>query len=162
MQFSLTIISGGQTGADRAALDFAIAHGIPHGGWCPLGRRAEDGVIPSRYQLWETPTDDYAQRTRWNVRDSDGTAVISIAPELSGGSLETFDYARDIGKPVLHVHAGLDNAAAALRAFLKRHAVAVLNLAGPRASGEPRVAQFVGEVLQRALSNQPDPSHDER
>ncbi len=64
----LKIVSGGQTGADRAALDFAIAHGIPQGGWCPKGRKAEDGPIPDRYQLKETPSDNYAQRTEWNVR----------------------------------------------------------------------------------------------
>ncbi len=80
------IISGGQTGADRAALDFAIARGIPHGGWCPRGRLAEDGTIPALYQLSETPGPDHAQRTEWNVRDSDGTVIFSIAPALTGGS----------------------------------------------------------------------------
>ena len=72
------IISGGQTGADCAALDFAIEHGIPHGGWCPGGRLAEDGPIDARYQLKETPSANYTQRTEWNVRDSDGTVVFSI------------------------------------------------------------------------------------
>ena len=81
-----TIISGGQTGADRAALDFAIARRIEHGGWCPRGRLAEDGTISERYQLAETPNFDWAQRTEWNVRDSHGTVIISIAPELAGGS----------------------------------------------------------------------------
>ena len=69
------IVSGGQTGADRAALDWAIERGIPHGGWCPRGRRAEDGRIDRRYALRETPAHDYQQRTRWNVRDSDGTLI---------------------------------------------------------------------------------------
>ena len=83
------IVSGGQTGADRAALDWAIEHGIPHGGWCPAGRRAEDGVIAARYHLLKTPKHDYEQRTRWNVRDSDATLVVSLSPELAGGSLAT-------------------------------------------------------------------------
>ncbi|MGI8605082.1 MAG: YpsA SLOG family protein [Verrucomicrobiales bacterium] len=65
----IRIISGGQTGADRAALDWAIANGVPHGGWCPKGRLAEDGPIPDRYQLTETPTANYLQRNEWNVRD---------------------------------------------------------------------------------------------
>jgi predicted Rossmann-fold nucleotide-binding protein len=74
----ITIISGGQTGADRAALDFAIEHGIPHGGWCPRGRIAEDGPIPLCYSLRETPSRRYAQRTEWNVRDSHATVVFTI------------------------------------------------------------------------------------
>jgi hypothetical protein len=69
------IVSGGQTGADRAALDFAIEHGIQHGGWCPKGRRAEDGTIDARYQLKERPGTEYDQRTEWNARDSDGTRL---------------------------------------------------------------------------------------
>lgn len=83
------IISGAQSGADRAALDFAIAHRIPHGGWCPRGRKAEDGTIDPRYELQETPNSSYIQRTEWNTRDSDGTVVFSIAPVLSGGSKKT-------------------------------------------------------------------------
>ena len=97
------IISGGQTGADRAALDFAIARGIPHGGWCPRGRLAEDGTIPALYQLSETPGPDHAQRTEWNVRDSDGTVIFSIAPALTGGSRETAELARQHQKPCLHL-----------------------------------------------------------
>src|SRR5262245_48879825 len=72
------IVSGAQTGADRAALDFAIKHDIRHGGWCPKGRRAEDGQIPERYALEETPSTNYLQRTEWNVRDSDATVIISV------------------------------------------------------------------------------------
>ena len=87
------IISGGQTGADRAALDWAIARGIPYAGWCPRGRRAEDGRIPARYDLIQTPSHDYEQRTRWNVRDSDGTLIISRAAKLTGGSAYTARYA---------------------------------------------------------------------
>jgi len=74
------IISGGQTGADRAALDFAIERGMPLGGWCPAGLKSEDGPIDRRYQLKETPSIGYVQRTEWNVRDSDGTVVFSISP----------------------------------------------------------------------------------
>src|SRR5690242_16007377 len=97
------IVSGGQTGADRAALDFAIERGIPHGGWCPAGRRSEDGPIDQRYQLKETPSSGNVQRTEWNARDSDGTVVFSIAPELTGGSKKTVFLAHKHGKPVLRI-----------------------------------------------------------
>jgi predicted Rossmann-fold nucleotide-binding protein len=80
------IISGGQTGVDRAALDFAIERDIPHCGWCPKGRKAEDGSLEGRYLLTETPSSSYPQRTEWNVRDSDGSVIFSIAPTLTGGS----------------------------------------------------------------------------
>ena len=73
------IISGGQIGVDRAALDWAIAHNIQHGGWCPTGRRAEDGIIPERYRLREAPGRNYQQRTKWNVRDSDATLIVTSA-----------------------------------------------------------------------------------
>src|SRR5215475_32029 len=97
------IVSGGQTGADSAALDWAIKRGISHGGWCPKDRKAEDGTIDRRYNLVETPSEDYSQRTEWNVRDSDGTAVFSIRRELRGGSLLTVELAGNRKKPVIHL-----------------------------------------------------------
>jgi hypothetical protein len=152
------IISGGQTGADRAALDFAIANGIPHGGWCPRGRMAEDGQLERCYELKETPEVEYPQRTEWNVRDSDGTVIFSILPGLAGGSKLTADLAEELGKPWLHlseVHDG-PSAVARLRAFLSDHAIRVLNVAGPRASNEPAVARFVIETLEGLLDT-PEP-----
>src|ERR1035437_10687568 len=100
------IVSGAQSGADRAALDFAIDHRIPHGGWCPHGRKAEDSTIASRYKLQETTTSGYVQRTGWNVRDSDGTVVFSVAAELTGGSKKTVFLAHKHGKPVLRISRG--------------------------------------------------------
>jgi hypothetical protein len=97
------IVSGCQTGADGAALDFAIQHGIPHGGWCPKGRLAEDGPIDGKYQLKETPSSEYIQRTEWNARDSDGTVVFSIGKPLTGGSKKTVELANKHRKPVLHI-----------------------------------------------------------
>ena len=90
----ITIVSGGQTGADRAALDWALAHGMPCGGWCPKGRKAEDGPIDSKYPLKETPSSSYLQRTEWNVRDSDATVLFSIESALTGGSKKTVEFAR--------------------------------------------------------------------
>jgi hypothetical protein len=148
------IVSGGQTGADRAALDFAIAHGIPHGGWCPRGRLAEDGALERCYELKETPEEEYPQRTEWNVRDADGTVIFSIAPELTGGSKLTAELAAELGKPCLHLSEVRDgpNAAARLRAFASDHAIRVLNIAGPRASNEPAVAKFVIETLEKLFN----------
>ncbi len=152
---NVTIVSGGQTGADRAALDFAIEHGIAHGGWCPRGRLAEDGPIESRYQLQETPSRRYAERTEWNVRDSDATIVFTLAPVASGGTALTVYFAARLGKPCLHLarNAGQDAAtlACVLLDFLKTHSVRRLNVAGPRASQEPEIATFVAAVLTAAL-----------
>jgi hypothetical protein len=146
----ITIISGGQTGADRAALDFAVANDMMHGGWCPRNRRAEDGIIPLRYLLQETPSGHYSQRTQWNVRDSDATAIFSIRPRVSGGTRLTFELAQRLGKPVVHLsrdEIGIEAAATNLRAFLEAHAVQALNVAGPRASQEPEIGAFVNAVL---------------
>jgi hypothetical protein len=147
------IISGGQTGADGAALDFAIARGMPHGGWCPRGRLAEDGPIAIRYHLCETPDSDYSQRTEWNVRDADGTVVFSIAPTLAGGSRYTAELAQLHQKPCLHLSRERDGEAAAgkLHDFLARHEIKTLNVAGPRQSQEPEVGGFTREVLEKGI-----------
>jgi hypothetical protein len=150
----LTLVSGGQTGADRAALDFALRAGLPHDGWCPLGRLAEDGLLPDRYQLRETSTARYAERTRLNVRDSDATVVMTLAPELTGGTKLTAEIAAELGKPLLHLcgaEVGPLEAAVTLRQFLAEHDVTRLNVAGPRASQEPQIGAFVGAVLAAAL-----------
>lgn len=143
------IVSGGQTGADRAALDWAIAHSVAHGGWCPAGRVAEDGPIDKRYALQETPLPDYIQRTEWNVRDSDATLIVSCAPELTGGSLATQQLAAAHDRPCLHLSGRLIalDAAIMLQDWLQKEAVAVLNIAGPRASGEPAVGAFIQSIL---------------
>ena len=99
----IKIVSGGQTGADRTALDWAMAHNVPCGGWCPKRRKAEDGPIDPKYPLKETPSASYLQRTEWNVRDSDATVLFSIEPALTGGSLKTVDFARKHKKPNLHL-----------------------------------------------------------
>ncbi len=96
------IISGGQTGVDRAALDAALQCGFPCGGWCPKGRRAEDGRIDDRYPLSETPKRRYQQRTEWNVRDSDGTLILATG-ELTGGTLLTARLAEEYERPLFYV-----------------------------------------------------------
>jgi hypothetical protein len=143
------IITGGQTGADRAALDFALERGISHGGWCPKGRLAEDGTIHARYQLIEAPNAEYVQRTEWNARDSDGTVIFSVGEVLAGGSKKTEELARKHGKPVHHLsrNGGPGSPETALRHFIEQHNIKVLNVAGPRASQEPEVGAFVKEIL---------------
>lgn len=144
-----TIVSGGQTGADRAALDWAIAAGIAHGGWCPKGRRTEDGLIPACYQLEETPASGYLQRTEWNVRDSDATLIFTLSDKLDGGSKRTAGFADALGKPWLHVRPGVH--AKYIARFLHKHDVTRLNVAGKRASTAPGIEAFVRQVLTQAL-----------
>jgi hypothetical protein len=152
---SVVIVSGGQTGADRAALDFAIRAGLRHDGWCPRGRMAEDGPLDAKYLLRETPTSQYAERTAWNVRDSDATVLFTTVKELAGGTRRTGDVAVELGKPLLHLCAaetGPLEAAARLRQFLTQHQVTRLNVAGPRSSQDPAVAAYVDVVLSATLS----------
>ena len=155
MKSTLKIIAGGQTGVDRAALEWALANGVPHGGWCPKGRKAEDGLIPPQFQLRETGSDNYSIRTRRNVRDSGGTVIFSERAELTGGTKETAEFAKEIGKPLLKLvsSAGIQESATQLNSFLKEHGIVVLNVAGPRASEEPEVSQFVNAVLTQALQS---------
>ena len=146
MSPALTIISGGQTGADRAALDWAIEHGVPHGGWCPKGRKAEDGPLNERYMLKETPSANYEERTRFNVRDSDGTAISSKSP-LTGGTKLTMDLAIEMGKPVAHIDKCSKDAAPELAGFISQHGIKRLNVAGPRASVDSEICGFLQRVL---------------
>jgi hypothetical protein len=147
------IMTGGQTGADRAGLDWAIEHGIPSGGYCPQGRLAEDGVIAARYPLTETESAAPEHRTERNVIESEGTVLFASTAELSGGSLHTADCAQKHGRPFLHILAGAPAALAAqaLRDFVEEHDIRVLNVAGSRQSKEPDLGAFVREILSRAL-----------
>jgi Circularly permutated YpsA SLOG family len=144
------VISGGQTGVDRAALDVALGKGLACGGWCPLGRLAEDGPLPARYPLVETPTADYAQRTEWNVRDSDGTLLLT-AGRLEGGSAFTAVVARRLGRPTLRVDLGAPVDAAVLGEWTASVGVRVLNVAGPRESRSPGIYGRASAFLEKAL-----------
>ena len=145
----MKIISGGQTGADRAALDAAIALGIPHGGWLPRGRKAEDGPVPECYNLRELAYKNYRDRTKKNILDSDGTLIVSHGP-LTGGSALTEALAIRHNRPCLHLNMAdisPDEAGVALERWLKKYSIATLNVAGPRASGEPRIYDMVKTLL---------------
>lgn len=155
----LKLISGGQTGVDRSALEWALDNGVAHGGWCPKGRKAEDGRIPRRFRLKETGSANYAVRTRHNVRDSDGTVIFSKRTRLKGGTRKTALFAREQGKPLLQltVAMGIEEAARRLGAFLKENAIKVLNVAGPRESEEMGVGVFVKRVLRRVVMDRGRP-----
>ncbi len=149
----LTILSGGQTGVDRAALDAALALGIPVGGWCPAGRRAEDGPIPPRYPLRETSSADPAQRTRWNVRDADALLVLVPGPPTGGTALAVVT-AETLGRPVLVVDPATDAAGPVLSWLREQGGDLRINVAGPRESECPGVYRasrnWLGALL-RAL-----------
>jgi hypothetical protein len=147
-----TIVSGGQTGVDRAALDVALELGIRCRGWCPKSRRAEDGPIEPRYPLTETATTAYEERTERNVRDSDGTLVLRGQQESPGTEL-TISLAARFQKPCLVVDLNSNPDPGVARDWVQQHDIRVLNVAGPRAgqlSGVYNLARsFLVEVLQR-------------
>lgn len=142
----LRIVSGGQTGVDRAALDEALARGIEAGGWCPKNRRAEDGRIPDRYPLRETPSEAYAERTAWNVRDADGTLVLTRGAP-AGGTALTVETAGRLEKPFLLVDLARPVRVEDVQAWLAARNVRVLNVAGPRESEAPGIYREAGRWL---------------
>lgn len=144
------LISGGQTGADRAVLDFAIRHACPHGGWAPAGRLAEDGPIPRRYQLTELAQGGYRQRMRRNVADSDATLVFNLGA-LEGGTWATVDTARRLGRPhrVVPLDTGVsDDEALAVLGWLRQRPAGCLNMAGPREGKRPGVHALTMAFLE--------------
>ncbi|MDP6788501.1 MAG: putative molybdenum carrier protein [Rhodospirillales bacterium] len=144
------IVSGGQTGVDRAALDTALTLGLACGGWCPLGRRAEDGPIPERYPLIESESPKYRIRTGLNVRDSDATLVLCRG-EPSGGSALTVRLAKGLGRPVLVIDPDAPDSALVFGDWAEAEAIAVLNVAGPRESTEPGAYRQARAFLTRVL-----------
>lgn len=145
------VISGGQTGVDRAALDAALAATVDVGGWCPKGRRAEDGTIPQRYPLVETPSRKYAQRTAWNVRDSDGTLLITDG-SLMGGTALTKKEADRRGKPLLHVQTPPTESISRIQRWGAGNDVRVLNVAGPRASEVSGIYEAARALIEELLA----------
>jgi hypothetical protein len=144
------IVSGGQTGVDRAALDVALELGVPCGGWCPRGRRAEDGPIPDRYPLRETSTREYPQRTEANVADSDGTLILKHG-KMDRGTALTLELAERHGKPclVLDLEERPDPARGV--AWAAANHVKTLNVAGPRESSRPGIQAEAADFLRRVL-----------
>lgn len=144
------IISGGQTGVDRAALDYSIEANIPHGGWCPLGRIAEDGIIAEKYHLQETESSEYSVRTYCNVRDSDGTLII-VAGEPMGGTLLTIEFAKQLKKPFHLLNLSEGSNVQGVRDWIIQNKIKVLNIAGPRASQAENIYISSYNILSEIL-----------
>jgi hypothetical protein len=147
------IISGGQTGVDRAALDVALKHQIDCGGWCPAGRLDEFGRIPDVYPIKELPNAGFTERTKQNVIDSDGT-VIFYNGELRGGTELTVQYCREKSWPYLIVNASTTpvvEAAKSIADFLLAKSVGTLNVAGPRQSEWPSGYDYAFAVLENLV-----------
>jgi hypothetical protein len=156
----MRIVSGGQTGVDRGALDAARAAGVPIGGWVPRGRWAEDGRVPETYhELRETGSADPAQRTRRNVEDSDGTLLVSHGP-LVGGSALTRSVAEALDKPCLWLDLeslSAADAVARVRRWVHQNGIRTLNVAGPRASEDPNGYAAAFGLMGAVLSRVPPP-----
>jgi hypothetical protein len=153
------IVSGGQTGVDRAALDVAIFLGMEHGGWCPRGRRAESGPIPDVYQLRETESRDYSVRTERNVIDSDGTLIL-YRSKLSGGTELTYKLALKHKRP--HLCVDLDETLKSERKWIGTvvkwvadQNIGKLNIAGPRESSSPGISELAEQFLIKTFSVDP-------
>jgi hypothetical protein len=147
------IISGGQTGVDRAALDVALERAIPCGGWCPKGRRAEDGRIPDRYPLEEASSFEYPERTRMNVEDADGTLIFTRGSP-QGGTLLTLKLAKKLRKPYMLIDLSQAEDPATILAWLCESRIRTLNVAGPRENEAPgiynQVFFFLEEMFKTA------------
>jgi hypothetical protein len=144
------LLSGGQTGVDRAALDAGIRMGLEVGGWCPKGRRAEDSRIPENYPLRETPSRAYAQRTEWNVRDSDATLIL-YRERIVGGTRLTRQLATEQGKPVFLLDLAGEVDPNAVRNWIVERAIRILNVAGPREKDAPGIHRQVLDQLPGLL-----------
>jgi hypothetical protein len=147
------IISGGQTGADRAALDFAIDNNISHGGWIPKGRKTETSQLPGKYHLQEMATASYSKRTEQNVIDSDGTIIVSHG-KLTGGSALTQTFAIKHHKLCLHLdmdNTTITEAADSLNNWIRKNKIKILNVAGPRANKDNKIYQVIRDILEAAF-----------
>jgi len=149
----LKIISGGQTGADRGALDAALEMAAPCGGWCPQGRKAEDGVIDERYPLSEMGSADYIKRTKQNVIDSDASLIIYFS-EIEGGTARTVELCQQLFKPCYLIDAAVESAEDAvlkIQGFVEKKDIRKLNVAGPRGSKQPEAYQYTKMLITGLL-----------
>lgn len=149
----IKIVSGGQTGVDRAALDIAIKLNIPHGGWCPRNRLSEDGVIPAKYQLAETKSSEYSERTKLNIQDSDGTLIIvpKIDIKITDGTILTIQEAQYTGKPHLIVNISEQIDTLSIIRWTNENNINILNIAGPRESQCPGIYVKSCKVIEHII-----------
>ncbi|WP_035273654.1 putative molybdenum carrier protein [Desulfogranum japonicum] len=159
----MKIISGGQTGADQAALDAAIKCGVEHGGWLPKGRKTEKGPLPGRYRLQEMSSGNYRDRTEKNILESDGTLICSHG-KLSRGSALTEALAIRHNRPCLHInfnHYSEARAVDAIMAWILENTITTINVAGPRASGDPLIYEAVFNLISAVLRHLIHPGNRE-
>jgi putative molybdenum carrier protein len=151
MQQMLKVISGGQTGVDRAALDAALTLGIHCGGFCPKGRKSEDGTIPEKYPLVETRSDNYSERTERNVKTADGTMIL-IAGNPDRGTQLTIDLCRRHNKSCLVINLNDGKDRVELKSWIKKNKIGVINIAGNRERISPgihdKAYRFLMEILK--------------
>jgi predicted Rossmann-fold nucleotide-binding protein len=142
----LKIISGGQTGVDRAALDVALTLRIPFGGFCPKGRKSEDGAIPEKYLLIETKSDNYPERTELNVKTGDGTLIL-IAGDFDRGTQLTIELCKRHNKPCLVIDLNDEKDPVDLKLWIEKNDISVLNIAGNRESISPGIHKKAYQFL---------------
>jgi Circularly permutated YpsA SLOG family len=146
------IVSGGATGADRAALDVALELGLHCGGWCPHGHIADDGRVYHGYHLAATPSASYRQCTEWNVRDSDATLILAGSRRLAGGTRNTLAFAlKRHRKPALVLQLRDGEQRRRVRRWLRQHRIRVLNVAGPRERKRPGIYREARRLLRAVL-----------
>ena len=146
------IVSGGQTGVDRAALDVALELSMDCGGWCPRERRTDDGPLEKKFPLQETPLIQYGQRTSWNVRDSDGTLIL-YRTQVLGGTRLTWALARHQDRPCLLVDLDQNPDTESVLTWIVQNRISTLNVAGPRESSSPGVYTQARSFLHKLLDN---------
>ncbi len=150
------IVSGGQTGVDRAALDVAIELGIPHGGWCPKGRLSESGTIPNCYNLQETDSSEYSERTKLNIKDSDGTLIFvpnwPLPDNITDGTRLTIQEAEEKVKPYLIIDLSNGHDAEKIIDWIKKNNIEKLNVAGPRESQSRGIYQLAYRLLENIIN----------
>lgn len=156
------IVSGGQTGVDQAALEVAIKLNIAHGGWCPKGRLAENGVIPSKYSLTETESGDYSVRTKLNIRDSDGTLILlpNTTKKITDGTVLTIQEAKEKDKPHLIIDLSKNPDVESIAQWVRENNIKTLNIAGPRESQSPGINKLSLEFLEKAIAALLSKAHD--
>ncbi len=150
MSWETIIISNGQTSGDRAALDWAIEQNVPHGGWCPKGRATAAGPLDVKYQLRETATENYLECTEANILGAEGTVAFTLGPKATGSTQKTISLTKKLKKPCVHLHQGILAVSEKLVAFMDKHHIRRLNVAGSDEANEAGIDLWISNALIKA------------